>query len=63
MKTIAKSNFHDRSQLAARTERVGEYEDAANLWKEAALLAESIQNIEWAMRRKLFCMKRMRQSS
>ncbi|EDH8245989.1 hypothetical protein CB697_20260 [Salmonella enterica subsp. enterica serovar Chester] len=58
MKTRVEYNFHDASQWAARAERAGEYEDAAKFWREAAVLAENARNIEWAMRRKLFCAKR-----
>ncbi len=50
-------DFQYYSQLAARTERSREYGDAATLWKAAAMLATNLENIEWAMHRKLFCVK------
>ncbi|WP_139817104.1 ANR family transcriptional regulator [Escherichia coli] len=60
MESIAGNNFHECSQLAARAEKANEYEVAASLWRGAAMLAENPQNIEWALRRKLFCMKKAR---
>lgn len=60
MKKSAEYNFMAISLLATRTEKAKEYEDAANLWRKASLLAKNPHNIEWAMHRKNFCTKRIK---
>lgn len=56
---------YDYSQLAVKAvkaEKAKEYDYAASLWSDAAMLASNAQNIEWAMYRKLFCIKRSLQA-
>ncbi|WP_211455472.1 ANR family transcriptional regulator [Escherichia coli] len=62
MKLIEENNFTSfsyYSQLAAKAEIAREYEVAMPLWRKAAFLAKNNRNIEWAVRRKRFCSKRM----
>ncbi|MFV8760556.1 ANR family transcriptional regulator [Yersinia enterocolitica] len=58
MNKSQKCDYYDYSRLAAKAERAKEYDYAASLWSDAAMLASNAQNIEWAMYRKLFCIKR-----
>ena len=58
MNESRKHDYYNYSQLAVKAEKAKEYEYAASLWSDAAMLASNAQNIEWAMYRKLFCIKR-----
>ncbi|ENF3520431.1 ANR family transcriptional regulator [Yersinia enterocolitica] len=58
MRKSQRCDYYDYSRLAVKAEKAKEYEYAASLWSDAAMLASNVQNIEWAMYRKLFCIKR-----
>lgn len=58
MNKSQRCDYHDYSRLAVKAEKAKEYDYAASLWSDAAMLASNAQNIEWAMYRKLFCIKR-----
>ncbi|EHC4325029.1 ANR family transcriptional regulator, partial [Escherichia coli] len=48
------------SLLASNFEKIRLYHDAAQNWHRAALVAKKYDNRQWAIRRKDFCLMRLK---
>ncbi|WP_213134205.1 ANR family transcriptional regulator [Citrobacter sp. FP75] len=55
----ALNQFRFYAHIASNTERKRKYDLAAQFWEKALQYALSNENIEWAIRRKKFCLKQI----
>lgn len=51
--------YGELAELAARAERGEKWEEGAELWQQAALLAKTPENYDWAERRGEACRKKV----
>jgi hypothetical protein len=52
--------YHSYALAASNAEKLERYKDAAYYWSKAALFSNNIDNREWAIRRRSFCLMRLK---
>ncbi|EHC4325061.1 ANR family transcriptional regulator [Escherichia coli] len=52
--------FVKLSLAASNAEKAEQYQNAAEQWNKAALVAQKLDNREWAIKRREFCIMRLK---